>query len=152
MNGDLINGLTNAIFVPLCIYKVATEPLPTSTHYLISSTFAVTTLASFRSWWCDDYYASWIAYFGTTGSIVGVCLYHWPLGDEPLLVVHLIFELLICSANVCYPFSTKVVMGLLSAGTTLWLSYLSPAFTVRENFVPAVALLGTFGEGLRYES
>jgi PAS domain-containing protein len=148
MHGDLLNGLTNSIFVPLCIYKVATEPLPTPAHYLISLTFAVTTLASFRSWWCYDYYASWIAYFATKGSIVGVCLYHWPLGDEPLIVVQLIWELLVCSANVCYPFSTKVVMGVLSACTTLWLSYMSPAYTVRENLLTVVALLGTFGEGL----
>jgi hypothetical protein len=127
------------------VYKiVATEPSPTIVHYLITMTFAVTAVASARSWWCHDYYASWIAYFGTTGSIVGVCLCHWPHGDEPI-VVHLIWELIVCSANVCYPFSTKVVMGCLSAATTLLLSYLSPTFTVQENFLAVATLLGKFG-------
>jgi hypothetical protein len=149
MHGDLINGLTNAFFLPLYIHKAATEPLDASIAregpFLVCLTFAVTVLASFHAWWYYDTRSSWIAFFATIGSIFGVCLYQWPHGDESLIVVQLIWQLLVCSANVGYPFSTKIVMGLMSACTTLWLSYL----TDRENSLVVLALLGRFCVGLK---
>jgi hypothetical protein len=156
MHGDLINGLTNAFFLPLYIHKAATEPLDPSiareAPFVICLTFAVTALASFHAWWYYDVRSSWIAFFATIGSIATVCLYEWPFGDTRMLVIHLIWQLIVCNANVGYPypfFTTKIVMGLISACTTLYLSHLSPLYTVRENFLVALVFLGRFCEGRR---
>jgi hypothetical protein len=78
MHGDLINGLTNAFFLPLYIHKAVTEPLDPSiareAPFVICLTFAVTALASFYAWWHYDIRSSWIAFFATIGSIATVCL------------------------------------------------------------------------------
>jgi hypothetical protein len=131
------------------LFKLSGQPLPGDPSiaregpFLVCLTFAVTVLASFYAWWYYDMRSSWIAFFATIGSIFGVCLYQRPHGDESLIVVQLIWQLLVCSANVGYAFSTKIAMGLISACTTLWLSYL----TDRENFLVVLALLGRFCVG-----
>jgi hypothetical protein len=58
------------------------------------------------------------------------------------MINQFIWLLLICSANTLHTFPVKVAMGLVSAVTALWISIVSPLYTVADNFP---TIFGTIG-------
>jgi hypothetical protein len=144
--GDLVNGVSYSVFLPFYYFKAVTE-IPHSAHpeglifvCLVSTAVA---LSAFYSWHYSSVNASWLSYLATVISFYGIGLYHFPHGDEAMLLVQFFWHLFICTANMPHTLSAKIRMGLISALGTVSLSYWSSLYTVHENVPYIVGGAGT---------
>jgi hypothetical protein len=144
-HGDLVNGLAYSVFLPFYYFKAVNE-IPHSAHpeglifvCLVSTAVA---LSAFYAWHYSSSNASWLSYLATITSFYGIGLYHFPHGDEAMLLVQFFWHLLICTANMPHTLATRIRMGLISALGTISLSYWSSLYTVHENVLYIVGGTG----------
>jgi hypothetical protein len=135
-HGDLANGLIYSVFSPFHYIQAATE-LQHSAHpegliivCLVSTGVA---LSSLYSWHYNSAKASWLSFVASVASHYCGTLFQFPHGDDAMLLIMFFWHLIVCTANMPHMLTTKIRMGLISASGMIFLSFLSPIYTVREN-------------------
>jgi hypothetical protein len=145
--GDLVRGVIATLATPLYFCRaLALQPFSMLrwSHLVICCTLASIGKFSLQSYWYRDRSACYIGFASSNMLTILICLCRWPNPHSRTLLHHFYMYLVITSANTALPFVEKMAMGFEAAVLTLFLSYISPNYSLEQIFPLVVSIVGTF--------
>jgi signal transduction histidine kinase/ActR/RegA family two-component response regulator len=131
MYGDLVNGLSCAVVLPVYMGMWASDPAPGSRNIVIA--VAITTSCCWFSYLKQNAVASALACLGMHACIAGMNLYRWPhTTDETVVLPQFLWSLLIISGNLNLSFAYKSGMACVAFATALIVAIYSPLLQVND--------------------
>jgi hypothetical protein len=163
MYGDLVNGVTTVVFLPFYIHqamahsfaldpdRINNTPCSSIGPWFICCTTAIYAVCCIISWLrvsdnsCQNT-ASWLAFGGNIATFIGTNQTQWPHPHKELVLVQLMWQLLMVTANKGHLRRTKLLMGLLAVATALFNSATAPMVETVTGASVTGAALGNLPE------
>jgi hypothetical protein len=147
MYGDLITGLTFTAALPLFVYKAVKEPSADLVlcQATVCCSLAGAALCCLKSWWNRDRYVSYVGFSFMTLFSMTVCYNAWPFRESKALLAHMLWHMVMATANTALSFMAKSLMGIVAIIWALLVCCLSPVYSVEEKLKYILAGLGKFG-------
>jgi hypothetical protein len=146
MYGDLITGLTFTAALPLFVYKAGKEPTAELglCQVAVCCSLAGAALCCLKSWWNRDQISSYVGFSFMTLFSMTVCCNAWPFRESKALLTHMLWHMVMATANTALSFMAKSLMGIVAFTWALSVCCLSPVYAVEEKLQYILAGFGTF--------